>query len=95
MKALFLISIVTLLSLNSFARESFFYDDKPFNRKTANKLSNDSKEDAIFQKIYNAAKEGNCNVDSQLDNKNLMKLKLMGYEITSDEKGGYLITWCD
>lgn len=101
------ILIVTFLSLNSFARESFFYDQKPFNRKVAARLVKDSKLDYIFESIYNAAKAGECTLSIgpeyhrsrvqviELDENGIKLLKKLGYEVTSDEKGGYLITWCD
>ena len=105
-KILILVTIL-MATTNSFARESFFYDQMPFNRKVAAKLVKDSKLDYIFESIYNAAKVGECNLNIgpeyprrgvviiNLDKNGIELLKKLGYEVTSDEKGGYLITWCD
>jgi hypothetical protein len=94
----FLILIVTFLSLNSFAHS--YYDGTPFNRKTAWKLTNEAQLQDVFDTIYYAIKEGQCVVDynpNHLWNEHLInkKLESLGYEVISDEKGGYLITWCD
>lgn len=103
----FLMALIILLSLNSFAREAFIYDQNPFNRKTAAQLTEKSKQDYVFGLIYNASKNGECTVNIgpeyprmgvmviNLDENGIKLLKSLGYEVTSDERRGYLITWCD
>lgn len=68
------------------------------NAKRIKKITIQSIIDTNFARIDLAAENGDCTAEGyKLDydpsiKKNLINL---GYEVTSDEKGGYLITWCD
>jgi len=92
-----IILVILSLSLNSFARSEFFdYNEKPITRKQAVKLTKQSVLETNFYRIERAAKNGECNFSGYKIDENVKKqLESLGYEVTSDEKGGYLITWCD
>jgi hypothetical protein len=91
MKVLSTILIVTFLSLNSFADLS---------RDKAKKLTEQSILDTNLARVELSAQNGYCNADGyELGTKEgqfaKKKLESLGYEVTSNENGGYLITWCD
>jgi hypothetical protein len=68
------------------------------NANHAKKMTKESIIDTNFQKIQDAAFDGSCTSEGyKLDYDKSIRDNLvnLGYEVTSDEKGGWLITWCD
>lgn len=93
----FVILIILFSSLNSFAMNPYNYEGQ-ITRKKAIKLTNDSILETNFYRIERSARDGKCYTEGfEIKDKDLTFTTLikLGYEITSDEKGGYLITWCD
>lgn len=95
---LWLTVLITFLSLNSFAEFNRISSGDKITRKQAIKLTNDSILETNFIRIERSARDGKCYTEGfEIKDKDLTFTTLikLGYEVTSDERGGYLITWCD